>query len=193
MNRYPILFVLVMVLLWAAPAVANNCTYGCPCGNTCIDCSDTCHLSEGEEPMSAGSVAGFGLVTFSGALGLVIVGQMSDWGDTISPVTWSLFSLVFCGMDVALIGMMSDQANEESGEDASGVVTAVYILSGVVAVWDVLMMTGILHRERPAKKDLRSTGVLIDILSLDVNPLALGSVAPYMDGIIVPNLAGFTF
>jgi hypothetical protein len=143
--------------------------------------------------MSAGSVAGFGLVTFSGALGLVIVGQMSDWGDTISPVTWSLFSLVFCGMDVALIGMMSDQANEESGEDASGVVTAVYILSGVVAVWDVLMMTGILHRERPAKKDLRSTGVLIDILSLDVNPLALGSVAPYMDGIIVPNLAGFTF
>lgn len=38
-------------LVWWSPVVVAqsgpNCTRGCPCGNACIDCSDTCRIGAG--------------------------------------------------------------------------------------------------------------------------------------------------
>jgi hypothetical protein len=55
-------FLIVLALPQAALA-APNCTVGCPCGNTCIDCSKTCHVGAG----GGGDIDGL-------ALGLMLAG-----------------------------------------------------------------------------------------------------------------------
>ena len=50
------LLVVVALAVFAAslPAQAQQCDRGCPCGNTCIDCDDTCRVGNGSANGSGG-------------------------------------------------------------------------------------------------------------------------------------------
>lgn len=73
MKTLAIILVL-MVGLGPQQALAKNCTSGCACGNTCIDCSDECReedqVSDAENMRNIGIVfliflAGCGLVALA--------------------------------------------------------------------------------------------------------------------------------
>jgi hypothetical protein len=48
----------LLAILLPLDAIANECTVGCSCGNTCISCSDECHVGDGANAIEAGLLLG---------------------------------------------------------------------------------------------------------------------------------------
>lgn len=77
-----LLFVVALAVFAASlPAQAQQCDRGCPCGNTCIDCDDTCRVGNGSANGSGGRdpdqtalvvVGVVSLVVFVAGIGLII-------------------------------------------------------------------------------------------------------------------------
>jgi len=72
--------VLALVLSFVSSlAAAKTCTGGCPCGDTCIDCSDTCHAGSGGD-LSDGAIAAIILVPVALGVGIGILVWLSSRG-----------------------------------------------------------------------------------------------------------------
>ena len=71
----------VVALLFARSAFAQNCTVGCPCGNTCISCQDTCRVGGGNAQRGGGGSGDTTAITLLilGAAGCIGLGGLVAW------------------------------------------------------------------------------------------------------------------
>lgn len=193
----------IVLLLCIAPrlALADVCAVGCPCGNTCIDCSDVCHVGgeSGPPKIGNGSVAGAGYLLWAGGLCFSIWAQLTPhWSKTPSGIpmstTLAALGLIWPVASMVTTLYVADKAREQSGDDPSGIVTSLWIANSLLVAWDIVIMTGLFKRTQKNRMDWRhyESTVFFDPKEFEFNLSGL-AVAPYGDGLLAPNLMGFTF
>lgn len=64
--------IVAQMMMLSAVADAKTCTTGCPCGNSCISCSETCHKDSGGAIDSETALIIGGVCLGAGLIALVI-------------------------------------------------------------------------------------------------------------------------
>lgn len=132
------LAVLALLFVPVHQAAAKNCTVGCACGNTCIDCSKTCHVgagtsssrSSGDVPVAA--IAGLLAVGIAASVASLFyldyptacasVPQDQFCGSAVAFWSFLVVGLIASTVGLALLGASNSSDTSFSSEPVPGVV-----------------------------------------------------------------------
>jgi hypothetical protein len=125
-------------------------------------------------------------IFWAGAVAFAALDQWQEGNPAVVQHTdvGAIFSLFFAAGSVGVAYYAGDLARDESGDDPSNLINTMWILNGVVVVWDILILTHV-TTSRDGHQNLVD---FTDALQIGMPSISIVDGVPF-----VGNLMGFTF